>query len=439
MKVVNKQGKLAAIALALGLGVCAGSSVTFAQDVDEMKETFSNGVVAISEGVFDFSGCQAVAGFTAPASMLYMRAQDPLVGAPLDTIDAAQTQMDAGSVATEQDSDKTFWASPYYSSFVGKRRGKTSYVESEDFKMKRVGFMGGVEKNFTARTKMGFYLGYSRIGMSQGYGVADESDREEEFNEKGEVVYWRQQDVVNHKFDPEIDAVDFQFGGNFTHTFANDWTVCTNLIGGAQNYAWSRLASVDVVTRDSEGLYDLQPYEELYQGCTTGNTLSVNVELSKNYAMGAGWTLTPGLAIESAHSWIWEGGESGTNGVPDSAIKNGEDWDRWELGDDVTLSRTTARVGAAFAYDDDNWGFNTKAFYGTVLGDNAKYGAQNEGTRFSATGSGIGYGNDTLKLGGGLWMALNPEKTMTLGGAYDATLYKHATSQTASGTFTTRF
>ncbi|MBQ7110639.1 MAG: autotransporter outer membrane beta-barrel domain-containing protein [Thermoguttaceae bacterium] len=434
MKVVNKQGKLAALALALGFVVCANPSGAWADstgDTDRMKRTFSNGVVAISEGNFDIAGCSAYQNFTAPMAMLYMRGQTPWSEAPFHTVEAAEEQANAMNPGNAENKDKSFWASPYYMSFVGRSNAETTAVKADDFKMKRVGFMGGVEKNFTARTKAGFFMGYSRVEMTQAYYV--HSHYKEDTG--------RDFDIVNHRFDPEIDAVDFTFGGSLAHTFANEWTVNTILIGGAQNYAWSRLASVDVVRNNGE--VDVpQNYAELYQGGTTGNTLSVNVELSKNYAMGAGWTLTPALGIESAHSWIWQGEESGGDDAAPSELRSlgcDEDWSRWGLDDDVVLSRTTGRVGATLAYADENWGFNGKAFYGTVLGDQARYGAQKDGVSFSSNEVGVGYGNDTLKLGGGLWMALNQEKTTTIGGSYEAVLYKRATSQLACGTFITRF
>lgn len=442
MKVVNKQGKLAALALALGFVVCANPSGAWADstgDTDRMKRTFSNGVVAISESVFDIPGCKALENFTAPMAMLYMRGQEQWAQGPLHTLNA-EAEMAAASggngVAGQGENDKTFWASPYYMSFVGKSNADSHGVQAEDFRMKRIGFMIGVDKSFTARTKGGVFMGYSRVGMTQDYNVHEHHDA------WGEPGRWDQRDVINHKFSPEIDAVDFAFGGKLEHTFANDWMISTSVFGGAQNYAWSRLASVDVVWSNENGIVSEDSYSELYQGGTTGNTFSVNVELSKEYEIGAGWSLTPAIGIESAHSWIWQGGESGTNNAaPRELAELGcdGDWSRWELEDNVTLSRTTGRVGASLSYSDENWGFSTGAAYGTVLGDQAKYGASKEGYSFSSEAVGVGYGNDTLKLGGGLWMALNPEKTTTLGGAYDAILYKRATSQAISGTFMTRF
>lgn len=430
MQVVKNKGNLIALALALGCAALANPTRLFADDEDRMKETFSNGVVGISEGIFNVAPGSAVGNFAAPASMLYLRGQDDFNEGTLDALEAAETQRDAAEENAQNEngnaSNKTFWASPYYSSFRGKSKDSSIYVDCDNFIMKRTGFIGGVEKNFTARTKAGVFLGYARVGMSQGYSVMNED------NTYGQVNI----NVRNHNFRPEIDAVDFQFGGNFTHTFANEWVVSTNVVAGAQNYSWSREASVDIYR---DGVQNSP--SALYQGGTTGNTLSINVEFSKGYKMSEAWTFTPAFGIESAHSWIWKGEESGPN-MPNEVsewVENDADWEPWRLSDAVMLSRTTARMGASLAYTEDDWGFNVKAFYGARLGDQVKYSASNDGATFANSGSNIGYGNDSLKLGGGLWMALNEEKTMTLGGAYDATLYNRATSQTASGTFTTRF
>lgn len=454
MQIVKNKGKLTALALALGCVALVNPTRLFA-DEDRMKRTFSNGVVEISEGIFTVTPGSAIGNFAAPTSMLYLRGQDNFDVGTLDALQAAETQRDAAEENAQNEngnaSNKTFWASPYYSSFRGKTRDTSVYVDSDNFIMKRTGFIGGVEKNFTARTKAGVFLGYARAGMSQDYSVENEDGVKQDpdnctvcnctaclnctctgEDDRREAKIR----VRNHNFSPKIDAVDFQFGGSFTHTFANEWVVSTNVVAGAQNYAWSRTASVDICVDGNKS----DP-KVLYQGGTTGNTLSINVELSKGYKMNEAWTFTPAFGIESAHSWIWKGGESGPD-MPDEVRKwvgNNSDWSAWGLEDSVTLSRTTARVGTSLAYADDNWGFNGKVFYGTRLGDQVKYAASSDGTTFANSGSNIGYGNDSLKLGGGLWMALNEEKTMTLGGAYDATLYNRATSQTASGTFTTRF
>ncbi len=432
MQVSKKQVKLAALALALGFVSLATEA--FAAD-DKFKRTFANGVVEMSEGVLHYTPSNLGAEFHAPGSMMYMRGQEFFNEGEIAALNAAQDQMDEARKKEEEgakeDSGRRFWATPYYSSFEGRTAVKSDVVAKCDpFKMKRTGVMGGVEKQFTARTKAGLFMGYSWVGMSQNYYVSepcynkDNPDHNHGYN------------FSNHYFSPEIDAVDLQFGGNFAHTFSNGWTVNANLLGGAQHYSWSRLASIDIDGRN---------ISEVYQGGTTGNTLSINVEFSKTYNLDARWSLTPGAAIESAHSWIWAGRESGRTygGAADFGVKSipgsVKDWEPWRLDESVTLSRTTARFGASLAYTDEDWGASAKAFYGTVLGDGAKYASSSTSVDFSSEEVGAGFGKDSLSLGSGLWMALNEKKTTTLGGSYDVRMWKRATSQTVSGTLVARF
>ena len=428
MKVVNKQGKLAALALVFGALTLGNATDGFAQSAAATLRALQNTGYVMAQGV-NYSWTGVDINVPIGSDNLYMRGQNaepgpivgPIVGGNGVSL-GEQINPPIESAVPEATNDKNFWATTYYSSFVsdateGSDRGWL--VDITKYKMKRLGVLGGVTKDVTPNTKMGWYVGYSQGEMNQGVPFEDGTEI----------------------FDAEIKLTDFQFGGTFKHTFENSWVFNASVVGGAQNYSWGRYGTKTYKCYCSEDCSDpshIYEVNEAYKGATSGNTFSANIALSRKYDLQNDWYITPTVGVESAHSWIYCGSEAGQTRNDISNV-----WEPYKLTEKIQFSRNTARIGALLGYAHENFSFYGKAYYGTQLGgDDAPEITlaeldQEEDEAVAVNGS--GFGRDTLQLGGGLSVALDETKTTTLGGGYDAMLYKRATSQTMTATFTKRF
>lgn len=357
---------------------------------------------------------------------MYMRGQDKFNESSLNALEAAESQIDATSSddddAQDDKKNRVLCATPFYSSFNGRSNdGSMLLVNADDFTMKRTGGLIGFTKIYSPNASAGALLGYSQGKMSQNFVFTKFAN---------DFVGATKQNML-----AELNVDDFQFGANFKHKFDNQWVLDVNALGGSQAYKWTR------GMRYTGRRAPMGNINEYYKAKTTGNTFSANVALSRTFDVSERWSLTPCAGLESSHSWFFGAAEK-TGDVYFDNYKEGVNiaYRRYELVDTIQFSRNTARFGASIAYDGGNFGVNGKAFYGTVLGGNdstTAHVSDSRGNEF--TGEGGGYGCDTLKLGGGFWATLDEEKTATIGGSYDATIYKRAISQTVSGVFTKSF
>lgn len=428
MQIVKNKGNLIALALALGCVALANPTRLFADEpghehTAHIFQLMANGAYIMCNGGGDYYSVGSLdLAMPLGSDSVYMRGQDAFDEGALDAAEAAQAQRDAVSDSDDKSSDggneRVLWATPFYSSYSGhSNNGSMLLVNAEDFTMKRTGILAGMTKSYTARTSAGFLVGFSQGKMSQNFIFTNYSNS---FN-----------GAIDQNMLAMLNVNDFQFGGNFKHAFENEWTLDVNVLGGSQSYKWNR--HMHYYGNQTPGWV----IDEYYKGKTTGNTFSANIALSRKFDLDKQWSVTPCVGLESAHSWFFVGKE--TSGDTHFETINIA-YRRYGLLENIQFSRNTARFGATVAYDADNYGFNGKAFYGTVLGGNDSTTAHvSDGGTTEFVGEGGGFGVDSLKLGGGFWATLDEKKTASIGGAYDATMYKRAISQTVSGTFTKSF
>ena len=460
MSVVKKTNRQAALALALALGCAAsGGANAFADEVGErLTGMLSSGSYSMTCSCGQYLGHPIHVPVNLGSDSFYMRGQAPYQASGLvplgNLLDAPTPQpgpFDAPESygAGEAETNYSIYATPFYSNLTsdGADPSKNWSIGADEYRMERVGAMVGATYDVTARTTVGWVFAYSNVEMSQSFPVADDTVYiydwdNHEFKETASVE--------RHLCGIKMDADDIQFGVTFSHMFDNEWNLAGNIQGGSQRYYWKRRMQArqydfDVLV-DGEFAYD--DYDEMYEGDISGNTFSVNVSLSRMFNLAPRWAFTPSVGVDSAHSWMYRANESGRNlysrSNPEEHVHShngGNFWHAYGLTETLQYNRVTARAGGQLDYDGGNFGFNAKAFYGTQLGgdDCAEASIASLDGETEYRGRGLGFGRDTLRVGGGPWLALNESNTATLGGGYETTFYKRATTQTATGSFTARF
>ncbi|MGL4594229.1 MAG: autotransporter outer membrane beta-barrel domain-containing protein, partial [Thermoguttaceae bacterium] len=214
-----------------------------------------------------------------------------------------------------------------------------------------------------------------------------------------------------------LDLTDFQFGGNVIKQFGHNWEAGVYFGGGVQNGHTER------------NYFDTYQYNGGYNG----NTLSASFMLSKIYRINKRLVLRPTAALDSEHAWYYNFTETSAQDVsassdPAAALRNfGRNY----------YGRTMARLGVMAQTGGKKGGLNGRIFYSSQLGGD-DYAIAN---MTLASGDLIGktyqmkalpLGRDMVVIGLGGHVFLNKQKSFMLFGDYNANLFKHATTQTAS-------
>lgn len=192
---------------------------------------------------------------------------------------------------------------------------------------------------------------------------------------------------------------------------------------------------------------------ELYSGNGVGNTLSATVTFTKDFKLGSNWTVTPTASFLSVHSWIYRATENGLDlfGLKTGeGIEGGPEWSPtttafrpYKLTRTLRYDRNTSRVGAKLEYKEDAATCDVRAYYGTQLGGEdgpTIYGAQAEVENpMEQIIKGVGYGRDSLTLGGGASYTFTGADALELRGDYGTIIYRKARKETVSATATLIF
>ncbi len=406
MKKLDKRVFAVALSFALS-GLCG--SLAFADGGSTFK-SLANAAAFSGGGGYSFSGS---VGASLGADNAFMRRGQSLSGG--ETTEQINEVRDAEENAARSvversvpANDRTFWATPYYSSFSGCDARDVNVDEGGKFKAGRVGVLSGVRKTYSPELTADWLVGWSKSSLSQS-AFFKNGGNPGDYVEGG-----------------EISLTDFQFGADFKYRFESGVYAIFSAIGGAEDYRWTR--------RWRDGSI---PDEAIYKGGTTGNTLVVDLKLVKNYELDENWSITPSVGVESSNSWIFKASEAGeTKGAGMS------DWQAWELTKTLHYGRVTGRVGADLSYADDDGGYMIGAYYGTQIGgiEAARISiAPVADPSSEITVSGEGFGRDSLDCNAGLWTYLNDAKTSRISGLYSIRMYSRATSQVLGGTYSVEF
>ncbi len=454
-KWINK--RLRAIALgAAATCCCANAAFADLGTTAQIFKTFANGsYVSSAGGYYEFAGS---VGASLGTDNLYMRRGQSLSGGEATSQIVNQTpgvgqvapwsngaSFSSGSYAVPE-SSRSFWATPYYSTYSGRsgyNREITPKIESgSDYRMERVGFLGGVNSTAPSDLTGGWLIGYSKTGMSQSANITPTL-------QPGDVAGF---EIDEYTGSAKMSLVDFQFGAQLKYRFSSGLYLVATAVGGAQDYSWKRRMYQSAIL-DANGATSKEELEGLYNATTTGNTLVANLKLVKNYDLGGFWSLTPSASAESSNSWIFKTSESGRyrdcyDEYVDPSAE--EAWQPWKLTNALQYSRVTARVGADLSYNDENLGLQVGAYYGTQLwGDDAATVELiqasisdkeiKEKNLQSSKVKGDGFGRDYLECDAGVWTYANGARTARISGLYSIRMYSKATSQVLGATYSHNF
>lgn len=233
-----------------------------------------------------------------------------------------------------------------------------------------------------------------------------------------------------------MEMTDFQFAGHFEKVFADVWELAAYVGGGTQTMEWERFANFGP---DAGGFYQ-------YQADGTGNTLTGTLYLSYRANLNDRWVLRPTIGVDSEHSWLYGFSENATvAGAGSESVLLNPYMDMFAQNyryAKTYYNRNTARVGLSLAGDHPTGlaGLNGRVFYGVKLGgdDAPELTYYSDAYRWEDMAS-HEMGDSSLNVGGGGFMHLNRQKTLTATGDVNAIWYKNAQTFNVTGGVTYRF
>lgn len=287
-------------------------------------------------------------------------------------------------------------------------------VTTNGYELRRSGIIGGIKRQIDATTSAGLFFGLSTPevqsanALEGGYGTVGSN----------------------------MEMTDFQFAGHFEKVFADVWELAAYVGGGTQTMEWERFANFGP---DAGGFYQ-------YQADGTGNTLTGTLYLSYRANLNDRWVLRPTIGVDSEHSWLYGFSENATvAGAGSESVLLNPYMDMFAQNyryAKTYYNRNTARVGLSLAGDHPTGlaGLNGRVFYGVKLGgdDAPELTYYSDAYRWEDMAS-HEMGDSSLNVGGGGFMHLNRQKTLTATGDVNAIWYKNAQTFNVTGGVTYRF
>ncbi len=288
-------------------------------------------------------------------------------------------------------------------------------VTTHGYKLRRDGVVGGIRRQIDATTSGGLFFGLSSPevqsanALEGGYGVVGSA----------------------------MEMTDFQFAGHFEKVLADVWELAVYVGGGTQSMDWERFANFGP---DAGGFYQ-------YEAEGSGNTFTGTIYLSYRADVNNALTLRPTIGVDSEHSWLYGFSETATlAGAGSGSVLLNPYMDMFAQNYTYAktyYNRNTARAGLSLAYTDPRCGLiglNGRVFYGVKLGgdDAPELTYYSDAYRWDDMAS-HEMGDSSLNVGGGGFMHLNRQKTLTATGDVNAIWYKNAQTFNVTGGVSYRF
>ena len=275
---------------------------------------------------------------------------------------------------------RAVWATPYYTD-----ADYRSDNNAGAYTVNSVGFQMGINQKLDQKTAVGIFFGYGRPEMKQNW--------------------------------DNVDMDDFTIGLTAAGMLTSKLEWKAVVAGGFQNYSMRRFVTI--------------PTPGFLTSDFDGNTLFASIELARPVYLNTGVLVRPLLAFESENVWQQSFRERGASPLA---------LDFASIHNDRTFVRTgfDTEIGAR------NLTLLGRAFYSHQLGGSPF--SQND-IRFVAAGNntafervrGIDLERNFATLGAGGKFYLNPRKTQTIAGNYDAIISAKSTSHAIYASFTQMF
>jgi len=304
--------------------------------------------------------------------------------------------------------NRTIWGA-YTNTFVKGNEYEVDGVSTDGYRFQRHGIVGGVTRQLDDSTTCGLFFGLLNPELSS----------------RGEF----QGDYGS--YGSRMKMNDFQFAGHFEKIVGDFWEIVLYVGGGTQAMDWRR------------DLYLAEGGRYCFTADGTGNTMTGTAYLSNRIDLTESATFRPTIGIDSEHSWIFGFNENQTvGGAVDDVNAYMRQFAQTYSYDQTYFNRNMARAGARFNWDGKAGfaGVNAQAFYAVKLGGkdaplvsyrSANYSFENMETHMM--------GNESFSVGGGGFLNLNREKTLTTTADFNAVWYKNATTQNVTGALSYRF
>jgi len=309
---------------------------------------------------------------------------------------------------SSNDASRSIWAA-YTNTSVDGKDYKDGDVTMLGYRLQRQDVIGGLRRQFDGTTSGGLFFGLSNPEITSNCAI------------EGGYGY----------YGSRMDMDDFQFAAHFEKIVGDFWEIAAYVGGGTQAMDWTR--QVDL---NDGGLYR-------FNSSGTGNTLTGTLYLANRIDLNDNTTFRPMIGVDSEHSWLFGFTEAKTAGGASTAA---DAYMRW-LTESYSFAQTyynrnRARAGARLNWSGPSGiaGINVQAFYAVKLGGKdapiLSYNSQNYSFNNMETHV---MGNESFSAGGGGFVNLNQQKTLTATGDYNAVWYKNATTQNVTGGLSYRF
>lgn len=331
-----------------------------------------------------------------------------------DDLDHNQQPRQSAIEKTTYEPKRSLWAA-YTHTAVDGDAYEFGGVTTHGYQLRRDGIIGGIRRQIDATTSGGLFFGlsspeiHSANPLEGGYGVVGST----------------------------MEMTDFQFAGHFEKVLADVWEFSVYVGGGTQSMDWERFANFGP---DAGGFYR-------YEAEGSGNTLTATAYLSYRADVNNALTLRPTIGVDSEHSWLYGFNETATlAGAGSGNVLLNPYMDMFAQNYSYAktyYNRNNARAGLSLAYSDPRHGLvglTGRVFYGVKLGgdDAPELTYRSESYRWEDMAS-HEMGDSSLNVGGGGFMHLNPQKTLTATGDVNAIWYKNAQTFNVTGGVSYRF
>ena len=280
---------------------------------------------------------------------------------------------------------RAVWATPYYTESDYRSDGNAGA-----YSVHSVGFQAGINQKIDQKTAVGVFFGYGRPEMKQGW--------------------------------DNVDMDDFTIGLTAGGMITSKLEMKAVVAGGFQNYSMRRYMNPQL-------LGTVGNTNPMLSSDFDGNTLFASIELARPVYLNTGALIRPLVAFESENVWQQGFREQGGSIY---ALEF----------DKVYNDRTFVRTGLDAEIGARSFTLLGRAFYSHQLGGSAY--SRNDirflgGKNGFEQVRGVDLERNFATLGAGGKFNLNPRKTQTIAGNYDATISAKSTSHAIYASFTQLF